>query len=1037
MNYKILHYTVAVLVTVLSSLPGFAERIAYASVASGHQQMVTVSGKITDTSGEPLPGANVLEKGTTNGTTADVNGQYTINVSPGSTLIFSFIGYLPEELPVNTQTTINMALTPDIQQLDEVVVIGYGTAEKKDITGSIASVKRDELKGASINTFDQMLQGRVPGVVFNQASGAPGGLSSIRIRGSSSINAGNEPLYVIDGMPIINDDDGASVGAARGSSLNALASLNPDDIESMEVLKDASATAIYGARGANGVILVTTRRGKAGQSRLNVDTYYGVQQVIKKLDVLNAKEYAFLINEARYANGLAPLYDPATIGKGTDWQDEIFRTAPVMNLNLSATGGSEKTTYAISGSYYKQDGIIIKSDFERYSLRVNIDTKISDKFKLGNNLSVSHLTNNGVLTEDGGILTGAVSAALSFNPMLPVKDASGNYTYTDDRNTNLGNPVAEIMRSENQRQGSRMLGNLFAEYELIKGLTARVSLGADAFFNKENFFSPPGLFKTRASKGEASVGTINGLTWLNENTLTYKTTFNDRHTFDGVLGFTAQSSKSELVRASAMGFSNISLGYHAIQVGEDPQTPGTYTNQSGLVSYLGRINYGLDDKYLLTLTGRVDGSSKFGAGNKYGVFPSGAVAWRISEESFMQDISAVNDLKLRLSYGLTGNQEIPPNRTVSLMTVTETLFDDETVNKGFAPSNLANRNLKWETTAQLDIGLDVTIFNRVHITADYYQKKTSDLLVAIPVAAISGFTSAYSNIGDLENKGFEFAVSADHQFGGLKWTPSFNISFNKTTVLDLKGNDRILNDFGSLIGISGWQIVLEGERLGAFYGYVFDGIVQENENIDNVPKIPSNPNVVPGDRKYKDLTGDGFITDADKTIIGNSQPDFVFGFNNTFSYKGFDLNVFIQGSVGNDIANFNNGYLNTISGGSNNLREVAGNRWTPQNPSNEYPRASTFRTDVSGFTSTFVEDGSYVRVKNISLGYNFTKALIQKVGLNSLKLYVSGKNLFTITDYTGYDPELNRFANDNLSQGADYGGYPTTKLYTVGLNIGF
>lgn len=1006
-------------------------------IRAGGFQGITVSGKVIDTSGDPLPGVNVIEKGTNNGTTTDADGRYTLNVSPGAVLVATFIGYLPEEIAVDNRTLIDISMTPDIMQLNEVVVIGYGAVEKKDLTGSVGSVKKEDLAGAPINTFDQILQGRVAGVVFNQASGAPGGLTSIRIRGSNSINAGNEPLYVIDGVPIINDDEGASAGVARGSVLNALAALNPDDIESMEILKDASATAIYGARGANGVILVTTKRGKAGKNQLTLDTYYGVQEVIKKLDVLNAKEYAFLINEARYANGQAPLYpDPESLGEGTDWQDEIFRTAPVMNVNLSASGGNEKSTYAISGSYFKQEGVIIKSDFERYSMRANLDNQISDKIRLGSNLSVSHLINNGVLTEDGGLLTGVVSAALSFNPILPVKDANGNYTYADDRNTSLGNPVAEIMLSDNQRKSTRLLGNIYGEYEIIKGLTARVSLGADAFYNKENLFVPPGLFKTKASNGEASVATIHGLTWLNENTLTYKRTF-DRHTFDGVIGFTSQLSQAELVRASALSFPNISLRYHALQVGEDPQTPGTYTTRAGLVSYLGRVNYNFDDRFLLTLTGRVDGSSKFGPGNKYGVFPSGAFAWRLSKESFLQNVRPVDDLKLRVSYGLTGNQEIPSNRTVALMTVTETLFDDATPRKGFAPSNLPNHNLKWETTAQLDVGIDATLFNRLNITADYYHKKTSDLLVAIPVAAISGFTSAFANIGELENKGFEFSVSANNKFGDLRWDPAFNISFNKTKVLDLKGNDRILNDFGTLIGISGWQIVLEGEELGAFYGYVFDGIVQEGENLDNVPKIPSNPNMAPGDRKYKDLNNDGFITEADKTIIGYAQPDFVFGFNNNFSYKGFDLNIFIQGSVGNDIANFNRAYLNSLNGNSNNLREVAANRWTPQNPSNEYPRAAMVRTDVSGFTSTYVEDGTYVRLKNVSLGYRFSKPFISKAGLNSLRLYVSAKNLLTLTNYTGYDPELNRFANDNLSQGADYGGYPTAKLYTVGLNIGF
>ena len=1001
-------------------------------------QTVTVEGTVQDENDEGLPGVTITVKNTTRGTTTDVDGRYRISVNSEDVLVFSSVGFDTEEVTVGTQTVINISMVPDITALDEIVVVGYGAVQKRDLTGSVSSVKLDEVKGQPINSLDQVLQGRAAGVVFNQASGKPGGLTTIRIRGSSSINASNEPLYVIDGIPIINDDDGASAGAARGSALNALANLNPNDIESIEILKDASSTAIYGARGANGVVLITTKRGKKGQATFNFDAYYGVQETIKKLDLLNAREYGYVINEARYAAGQPPLYDIDTLGEGTDWQDELFRIAPIQNYSLSTSGGGEKNTYAISASYFSQDGIIRKSDFERYSFRVNLDSDITDWLKIGNNLSASYLNSRGVLTEDNTILTGAVTAATRFNPIQGVYNSSGDYTFVDSRDGTLGNPIAEIDLSDNERSSARVLGNLFADIQLLEGLTARISLGADMFFNKEDLFVPPGLFKTRTSEGDANVGTRQGITLLNENTLTYDNSFG-KHAFNALVGVTAQSFRSELLNTAVIGFSTIGLRANAIQVADETVGKATYVVEAGLVSYLARVNYKFDDRYLFTLTGRVDGSSKFGPGNRYAFFPSGAFAWRVSNEPFMQDISGINDLKLRASYGFSGNQEIPANQAVSLLSTTQVVFDDANVKTGFVPINLANRNLKWETTAQLDVGVDFTLFDRLSITADYYIKKTSDILVAVPVASTSGFTSAYDNIGDLENKGFELSITAGNQFGDFRWDPSFNISFNKSKVLDLKGNDRITNDFGNLLGMQGWQVVFEGEELGTHYGYVFDGIIQSDENLEDIPRIPSNPNIQPGDKKYKDLNNDGLITEEDKTIIGYAQPDYVFGFTNNFSYKGFDLNIFIQGSVGKDIANFNRVALTSLNGISNDLREAAANAWTPTNPSNEYPRIAQARTDLNGpgsFNSYFVEDGSYVRLKNLSLGYTFSNKLLSNIGLASLRCYVAATNLWTLTDYSGYDPELTIFANDNLSQGADYGGYPTAKMYTVGLSIG-
>ncbi len=1002
------------------------------------QSPKNVTGRVVDEQKQPLPGVNVLEKGTTNGTITDKDGNYTILVPENATLVFSFIGYLPEEATVAGKSEINMSLIPSIEELEQVVVIGYGTVEKRDLTGSVASVSSEDMENSSLNSVDQVLQGRVAGVVFNQSSGQPGGESTIRIRGNSSINASNDPLYVIDGIPIVND--AGSAGVVRGAGINPLSTINPDDIESVSVMKDASAAAIYGARGANGVIIITTKKGKKGPMQLTFNSSYGIQEPIKLLDVMNAKEYATIINESQYMANKPPLYTNLdSIGEGTNWQKEILRAAPTMNYNLSANGGNETTNYSISASYLDQDGIIIQTNFKRYAVRLNLESQVSKRFRIGTSTNFTRVESNGAITDDGFLQNGAITTALRFNPMLPVRDSAGNYTYKDDRMENVGNPVAWLEQSTNQRINNRAMSNIWGEYEIIDGLKFKTRFSADAYFNKENLFVPPGLVETQASNGDAAMSTVQALTWVTENMLHYNKNFNDNNRFEALLVQSAQGYRQEGLMATVIDFPNPSLGINSIGAGLT-HNAGSWTSKSGLSSFAGRVNYILKNRYIFTFNGRYDGSSKFGPGNKYGFFPSGAFAWNVSDEPFMAGMNFFNDLKFRSSYGLTGNEGIPTDRTRFTLTQTEVLFDDKTIQKGYAPDfyKLANPNLKWESTAQLDLGIDATFLNNIfNLTADFYQKKTTGLLLNVPVNETSGFGDSFQNIGDLQNTGFEFALNADVNAGVFTWKPGFNFSLNRNKVLDLKGNDEIKNEFGSVASIAGdWQVVFEGKSLGTFYGYVSDGIVQESDNLATLPKIAGNTPAV-GDRKYKDFDGDGNITDADKRIIGNANPDFTFGFTNNFNYRGFDLSVFIQGSVGNKVANFNRLYLESLDGNSNDLREVAANRWTQSNPSNEYPRVGYINDNVSGFSDVYVEDGSYIRLKNVSLGYTFDQKMLSIKGIKSIRLYATFVNLLTLTKYSGYDPELNHFPYDNLSQGADYGGYPSAKAYNFGIKLSF
>lgn len=1015
--------------------------------AHAQDNPLQVSGTITTVSGAPLSGATVAVKGGNQSVMTNADGTFRLTVpSAHSVLLVSYVGYISREIPVDGKATHTIRLTENPNELSNVVVIGYGTRRKSDLTGSVTSVRADELKAVPATTLDQALQGRASGVQVTQISGKPGAETSIRIRGTSSINAGNEPLYVIDGMLVNSDGGDISVGGTRGPRLSPLSSINPSDIESIEILKDASATAIYGSRGANGVVLITSKRGRIGKGTLTLETYYGVQQVARKLDLLNAAEFADLVNDAKLAANQTPVYvNPKNLGEGTDWQDQIFRTAPMANYQLSFSGGDEKTKYALSGSYFDQDGIILNSDFKRYSFRANLERKMSDRLTIGNTLSYSRINSTGVLTNAGTIVPGVVTSAILFNPVLPVFDstANGGYTFENDRGKILGNPYAEAKEYTSTTVLSRFLGNVFLSYRLHKTLELRTNFGVDAFGNEEASFGPNFLKRTEASNGEASLGTTNGLTWLNENTLHYNNTFGGRHAVNALAGFTMQRFNNNKLFVYAFDFPDNRTGYHNISTALKPQKPFNAESTWSMISYLGRINYTFDEKYLFTLTGRVDGSSKFAEGKKYGFFPSGAFAWRISRENFMQDITALTDLKLRVSYGVLGNQAIPPYQSLALVgPYGEGSFNTGSgseVYTGMEPLSYVNTSLRWESTRQFDLGVDLSLFrNRISLTADYYKKKTNDLLLSSPIPLTTGFRTTLLNVGNIENHGVDLEVRTINLKGQLEWTSALNFSLNRNKITNLNTETDVI--------LNGGILLREGESIGTFYGYRFDGIFQSDAEAASSPVLvgqePTTPNQASraraGDRRYADINKDGKIDAGDRTILGTAVPKFTWGFNNAFSYKNIELSFFFQGSQGNKMANLNNMDLLNFNGQNNVLGEAGRNRWTPENRNNQYPRAlAAGSLDQGIFSSAIVEDASYIRLKNISLSYNLPAHLVSRIKMSNLRLFITGTNLWTSTKYTGYDPEANTFGQSTTLVGLDAGGYPQAKIYQFGLSATF
>jgi TonB-linked SusC/RagA family outer membrane protein len=970
----------------------------------------TVKGVIKDEEGQPLPGATISVQGTTTGTVSDLDGSYSLTVPEGSVLVFSYIGYEAQTISVGNQSVIDVTLQMDASSLEEVIVVGYGTQKRSDLTGAVSSVKAEELTAYPAIDAVQALQGRAAGVQIQSNNGAPGASMKVRVRGGTSINASSDPIFVVDGF----------IGAAMPP---------PEDIASMEVLKDASATAIYGSRGANGVIMITTKRGKSGAAKVDFNTSYSMQNEINRLDLLNASQFNDYISDAR------PNIQPA--GGDTDWQDQIFRTGGIQNYQLSISGGTDNVNYYVSGSYFDQKGVIINSDFNRFSITSNLDIQATEKLKIGLNLFARRSSSDGVRTQEnsGGLTPGVVASAFKFEPDQPIYNEDGSFTVAR-LNDPHDNPYAVATQLQNENVNDRFQGNFFAEYDIIEGLKFKTTFGATANSSRTGTYAPTTVTEGRNVGGDASINAFRNTLVLNENYLTYSKTFANDHTFSAMGGYSFQSSESESYGARGTSFITDAFSFWNLGSSAVWQAPNSALTDWQISSYYGRLNYSLADKFLFTFNARYDGSSTFSKNNKWAFFPSGAIAWNMKNEEFLQTSDLISFWKWRGSYGITGNQAISPYQTLARFSPVFSIIDGVPVN-AVRPTTVANDNLTWETTAQLNIGTDIGFWeDRVTLSAEYYRMVTSDLLFAVQLPQYSGYTTQLRNIGEVENKGVELTLGSRNLVGAFQWDMDINFSRNRNTVLSLpEGTDiQYGSGPGHMVGLGTTQLLQEGSAVGSFYGWVYDGVYQEGDEF-----LPGGGfEQEAGGEKFRDLNNDGVLNSDDRQIIGNPHPDFFWGWNHDFRYKNFDLNVFFQGSVGNDILSYTLMELNLMSG-INNATTEALDRWTPTNTQTNVPKAFNGRT--RRVSTRWIFDGTYTRLKNLSLGYNFPSTIVDRLGLAKLRLYVSAQNILTITSYEGYDPEVNYRSSGatdgNRNLGLDYGSYPNAKSYTIGLNVGF
>ena len=967
------------------------------------QDEITVTGVVRDTKGIPLIGVNVYVKGTTRGTITGTDGSFSIKAETGQTLVFSYVGYTLLEQEIGEDADLDITLTEETETLEEVVVIGYGQESKALLSSSVGSVNADDLTEAPTSSVSGALQGRTAGIQVVQNSGTPGAGISVRIRGTSSINAGAEPLYVIDGVPMITRD--LSQIGFSGQGVNSISDLNPSDIESISILKDASATAIYGARGSNGVVLITTRQGKLNENQVRFNANYGWQEVINKADLLNASEFMRMKNDASINDGGLPIFSEEAIEDpevDTDWLNQVFRTAPIQNYDLSFSGGNEKTRYYISGAYFDQEGIVLGTDFSKFSGRVNIDQKINDKFKVGTNFGVTRSFNN--RKEGDQSLNGPVPNALSLPPIYPVYNEDGSYNESGP----YGNPVSIAKQQINEGISFRTLGNVYLDYEILPGLSFNSKFGYDFVNYREHSYDPTTTRQGAKYNGVGLESTSEAIKVLFSNVLNYEFDIGENQ-FSLLGGVEFEQEKESVTYMRAQDYASPELEYMT-----SAATPITASGNSyfryKLNSYIGRMRVNRQNKYLLTLSARYDGSSKFGPENKYGFFPSGDIAWRISEEDFFPDM-AVSNLKIRASYGLTGNDFIPSLRYLDLYSPSSFYLNQP----GISISQIPNPSLKWESTAQTNLGLDLGFFtNRINLNIDVYQKETIDLLLDRPLPTSTGFSGVTDNIGRLQNKGVEINLQSDNFTGDFSWSTIMNIAFNENEVLELY-NDQPVDDIGR-----GGNRLEVGEPIGIFYGWNSLGV------------DPST-----GDIVFEDVDGNELIDSRDRTKIGDPNPVFTGGLNNRFSWKGLALTIFFQYSYGNDIFNGTRVYLESMKGSDNQFATVL-DRWREPGDITNVPRATNSdRNENNRHSSRFVEDGSYLKLKNLRLSYNLPQNLITRLGLTRMEIYLVGQNLWTLTDYTGMDPEVNYAGQDVTRLGTDFFTYPQAKSLSLGISMNF
>lgn len=993
-----------------------------------------IKGTVSDDKGEKLPGVNVIIKGTSRGTSTNANGEFSLsNVNNNDVLVLTYVGYESQEIQINNKTDFSIVLKTDAKALEEVVVVGYGTQKRSNITGSISTIKAADLSKVQSPSFDNALQGKSPGVYVSSNGGQPGGGIAVRIRGVGAINNSN-PLYIIDG---IQRDPGNNENA------NPLASINSNDIESIDVLKDAASTAIYGARAANGVVLITTKRGSSGKAQVNYSTYVGFQNPTSALPKpLNATQFAENMNAAfKAANQVAPFADPQSLGAGTDWMAAGLKQGFMTDHQLSISGGSAKNKYYISGNYFKNDGMMLATYFERMSLRINTDNQITDKIKVGNSLMISRVNarNNG--TGNRVFIHGAFTGLYQALPTIPVYNSDGTFGGpTDLRLERQGNVVAGALRPTVVPESYDIIGNVYVEYQPIKNLTLKTSLSSNFGFTGYNSFDPSWSYGLLNSAGLSSISVSNSLSrqWILENTLVYTKSFG-KHNINTLVGTTALDlsfrSNNQSGTYDTDAFTEIASG------SMKSISTNTNSSQESLASVFGRFGYDYDNKYLLTLNVRRDGSSKFGPNYKYGVFPSVSAGWRISEEAFFPKSNLISQLKLRGGWGQVGSDAIGNFRYLARVQSGYNYgFGNQSAitSLGAALGDLANPDVKWETVTEFNGGLEASLFNgALNFSAEYFDRTRTDMLLTLDLPGVSGLRTITANTGEFNNKGLEFSVDYRKSTGDFQYNVNANLTTFDNKVVSLGDRGAIFPFVYS--GSGGSTLIRVGQPLGVFFGLVSEGIFQTKAQVDAANAIDGNPATFyqvagtgPGDFKYKDLNGDGRINDADKTIIGNPTPKFTFGFGGNFSYKKFELSYQFFGVQGNDIFNIARSILES-SGRAFSKSSTVVNAWKGEGTSNSIPRPIV--TDPNSNTrlaSHYVEDGSFIRLKNIQLGYTLPVKAVQ-----NLQLYVAVQNAFVITKFKGIDPEVGLDDNNSAIAGIYQDLYPQPRTLTVGLKCAF
>ncbi|WP_116127147.1 SusC/RagA family TonB-linked outer membrane protein [Lewinella sp. IMCC34183] len=974
---------------------------------------VTVDGTVTDGT-DPLIGVSVQVPGTGSGTITDLDGRYELTVPAGSdSLSFSYIGFSPQRVAIGGRTTIDIVLGEASEVLQEVVVIGYGIQQKDDLTGAVGVVEAEQLTDIPTQSLGQSLQGKVSGLQIIPGSGAPGADAIFRIRGIGTLNNA-DPLFVVDGM-ILND----------------ISFLNPQDVESVSVLKDASATAIYGARGANGVIIITTKQGD-GEGQITVNAYAGTQEVVRQIDVLNATQYATLINEADVNAGRQPRFaNPEQYGEGTNWQDVIFQQAPIYNAQLSFLGGGEQSSFNLSANYYKQEGIIKGSGYDRFTTRINNTRRVKDWLTVAGNLSLGYNTSDNVPT--GSILATAYRA----DPISVPRDSAGNFSNVSAIG-NTGNPLATIEYTNNRSQTYRAVGNAYADVRFLQDFTFRTNFGIDFVYDRNRNFSP--VFVVSPSQqnliSDISVSNSYRRNWLWENTLNYAHDFGIHHV-DGVAGVTYQDNFGEFISGTRQDLIGEDPSFYYLNSGDvttATNSNGTSGGNWGLVSYLGRLNYTFDSRYLITVSGRVDGSSRFGDNYRYGFFPSVGLGWNISNEDFWNDGGPVSRLKLRASWGRTGNDRIGDFDYIPrVASGVGAVFGGEPVLlPGATVSSLANPDLRWEETEQTDLGVEVGLFNnQLLFEADVYRKFTSGVLFPAPIPDYIGADPAVRNVAEVLNRGLDLSASWRAGTGTFRYSVGANASFVHNEVVTLDGNTQ--NRFGGALGVGG-QLGTNsqpGTAAGSFFGYEAIGVFQNEEQLGQFAQLNGRQQV--GDIIYRDVNGDGVVNAAnDRVVLGSAIPDMTLGINGSFSYSGLELSFDVTGQFGNEVINAKQ----MARFGAYNYEQRWLDRFTGEGSSNVIPRATIGGPNFENLSSLYVEDGSYVRLRNVTLGYRFATALTDRLRMQSLRVYVNGTNLVTSQKYTGYNPEI--YNGSVFDNGIDRGDiYPIARTITAGIDVTF